>query len=185
MRAEAYSIHMNCSYSHGLDDTALESTLSKLIRQELLTCKVGRIWMAEKRKCVDGKIYTLTDAGGRLWELERCPDWHRYVISSQRLLGNSSRGMIRVACVSEMVGRLCLGAMFASNLITPISRIKVRYIWNTRLQPWKTFERAAILRCQTNDHVNDTKAAVLWDVYQSKRCWWRTIAELDTLDRAC
>ena len=33
MRAEAYSLYMNCSYSHGLDDAELESTLNKLIRQ--------------------------------------------------------------------------------------------------------------------------------------------------------
>lgn len=137
--------------------------------------------MVEKRDFVNGEIYTLTEVGGHLWELERCPDWDRYVISSQRLLGNSQRGMIRIVCPSEVIGRLCLGAMFASDMITPVGRIKVRNIWNARLLPWKLFRRAAILRCQTKDHANDTKATMRWEVYEAKRCWWRTIAELDTL----
>ena len=181
MRTEVYSLHMNCSYSHGLNDADLEMKLASLAARRLISCKVGKIWRVDIREYVEGEIYTMTDSGGHLWELERLPDWDRYITSCQWMLGTGNRGMIRILCPTEETGRLCMGAMFAAGLIAPIGRIRVRNIWDAMLLPWKTFARVTSIRCKTNDNVNDAMFPSHWDVYNARRCWWRDIAELDSL----
>jgi hypothetical protein len=74
-----------------------------------------------------------------------------------------------------------MGAMFAAGLIAPIGRIRVRNIWDAMLLPWKTFGKVKSIRCKTSDNVNDAMFPSLWNVYNARRCWWRDIAELDTL----
>jgi hypothetical protein len=181
LRIEHYSFHMNCLYSHSLNDADLELTLASLVARGLLNCKVGKIWRIETREYVDGKIYALTESGGHLWELERLPDWDRYLTTSQWMLGTNNRGMIRIVCPNEEIGRLCMGAMFAAGLIAPIGRIRVRNIWDAMLLPWKTFGKVKSIRCKTSDNANDAMFPSLWNVYNARRCWWRDIAELDTL----
>jgi hypothetical protein len=183
LRIEDYSFHMNCLYSHSLDDSDLELTLASLVSRGFLRCHVGKVWRVETRDYVDGKIYSMTESGGHLWELERLPDWDRYLATRQWMLGTSNRGMMRIVCPNEEVGRLCMGAMFAAGLIAPIGRIRVRNIWNARLLPWKTFGKVKSIRCKTSDNIHDAMFPILWDVYNAKRCWWRDIAELDSLDR--
>lgn len=182
LRMEDYSFHMNCRYSHSLNDADLERALSSLVMRGLLKCRDGKIWRISTSDYVDGKIYSITDSGGRLWELERLPDWDRFVVACQWKLGTDNRGMIRIVCPSEEIGRLCLGGMFAAGLIAPIGRIKVRNIWNAKLLPWKTFGKVTSIRCKTIDNVNDSVFPLLWDVYNVHRCWWQDIAELDSLE---
>ena len=182
LRIEEYSSHMNCLYSHGLSDADLELTLASLVFRGLLNCKDGKIWRVESRDYVDGKTYTLTNAGGKLWELERRPDWNRYLVTCQWQLSTNSRGMIRIVCPTEDIGRLCMGAMFAAGLITPAGRIRVRNIWDAQLLPWRTFKQVTSIRCKISDNVNDAMFPTHWGVYNAKRCWWRDIAELDSLE---
>ena len=181
LRSDVYPFHMNCSYSHCLNNADLELTLASLEARGLLNCRVGKIWRIDIRDYVDGKIYALTESGGHLWELERLPDWDRYLTTSQWMLGTNNRGMIRIVCPNEEIGRLCMGAMFAAGLIAPIGRIRVRNIWDAMLLPWKTFGKVKSIRCKTSANVNDAMFPSLWNVYNARRCWWRDIAELDTL----
>ena len=67
----------------------------------------------------------------------------------------NNRGMIRIVCPNEEIGRLCKGAMFAAGLIAPIGRIRVRNIWDAMLLPWKTFGKVKSIRYKTSDNVND------------------------------
>jgi hypothetical protein len=181
LRGENYSFHMNCLYSHGLDDAGLALTLTSLVDRGLLHCKLGEIWRVETRDYAAGSIYTMTENGGVLWEVERCPDWNRFLVTSKWELGNNCRGMMRIVSPSEDIGRLCMGAMFAAGLISPLGRIRVRTIWDANLLPWKTFGRVNSIRCKINDNVNDAMFPSRWDVYNMSRCWWRDIAELDSL----
>lgn len=91
LRIEDYSFHMNCLYSHSLTDADLELTLASLVARGFLNCRVGKIWRMETRNYVDGKIYTMTDSGGHLWELARRPDWDRYVATCRWMLGIDNR----------------------------------------------------------------------------------------------
>lgn len=181
LRAENYPFHMNCGYSHGLGDIDLEKSLTTLVERGLLTCKEAMTLRIEFREFRRDKTYALTEAGGRLWELERCPDWDRFLATSTWELGINCRGMIRVVCSNESIGRLCLGSMFAAGLISPVSRIRVRLLRNVRLLPWKAFPRVNSIRYKINDNTNDVMFPAHWDVYNAGRCWWRDIAELDSL----
>jgi hypothetical protein len=183
LRIEDYSFHMNCLYSHSLNDADLELALTSLVARGFLNCRVGKIWRMETRDYVNGNIYSMTESGGHLWELERLPDWDRYLSEWQWLLGSGDRGMIRIVCPTEEVGRLCLGAMFAAGLIAPIGRVRVRNIWDAKLLPWKTFGRVKSIRCKTSDSLNDAMFPAHWDVYNAGRCWWRDIGELDSLGK--
>jgi hypothetical protein len=175
MSSSVYAEHMNCDYNHSLDDTSLRQTIDSLVSRNLISA-IGNSASSNDRR------YVLTEYGGELWELERRPDWQRYVTTTRKL-GNSRSGSIVAICADELIGRKCLGAMFASGLITPTSMICCRELPAKRLIPWKTFPALLALRCRTSDNVHHWPKPIDWDVYESSRCWWRTIRELLTLDR--
>jgi hypothetical protein len=181
LRMENYSLHMNCQYSHGLSDDELKITLNSLIDRGLLRSRIGKVLRKGARAYEDGNLYTITEAGGRLWELERLADWDRFVVSTERALSASLRGVIRIVCRSELVGRLCLGAMFASGSVSPIGPIRARTVWDAKLLPWKVFERVVSVRCQIDARTHGQPMTVHWDVYHASRCWWRDVSELDSL----
>jgi len=174
LSASAYAIHMNCDYSHSLNDDELSAAICSLLSRNLVRF-VGNSANSH------APTYSLTEAGGALWELERKPNWKQYVTTSQKQLGTFSTGSIVAFCVDEIVGRKCLGAMFASGLITPAGAIRSRSLCDKRLVPWKLFPSVYALRCQTTDSVHDAPKSVEWDAYHSSRCWWRSIGELLSL----
>jgi hypothetical protein len=181
LRRDDYSLHMNCQYSHGLTDQELKGTLESLVDRGLVRSRIGKVWQEISGTHNDSCIYSMSETGGRQWELERLADWDRFVVSSRPALPANIRGMIRIVCRSEQVGRLCLGAMFASGLVSPIDRICVRTVWNARLLPWKTFDRVVTVRCKTSNGIFSQQDPVHWDVYNASRCWWRDVSELDSL----
>ncbi len=181
LRIDDYSFHMNCRYSHGLSDPNLERTMASLIERGFVSSRIGKIWRLDLQEFEDGDIYTLTELGGSLWELERLPDCDKFLTTDQWERGTNCRGMMRIVCRSEEIGRRCLGSMFAAGLLSPMGRIRVRHLQSASLLPWKTFENVVSIRCKTNGNVHDGYIPVHWNVYNANRCWWRDIAELDSL----
>lgn len=176
MSSSVYAEHMNCEYNHSLDDVSLRQTIDSLIDRNLLH-------MIGNSVNATDTAYSLTESGGEMWELERQPDWTRYVTTSQNIIGHNPTGSLRVLCNDEQIGRQCIGAMFASGLITPASSIRSRVLCNKRLVPWKSFPVIHALRCRTSDNVDQWPKPVEWDAYNSSRCWWRSIDELLSLRR--
>ena len=176
MASTVYAEHMNCGYSHSLDDDGLRATIDSLLSRNLIQAIGSSVNTTEPR-------FSLTESGGEIWELERQPDWQRYVTTSQRELGNFPTGSIVAFCADQHIGRRCLGAMFASGLITPAGPIRTREIYNKRLLPWKSFSSGYALQCRTSDNVNQWPKPIEWDVYESSRCWWQTVSELQALHR--
>lgn len=174
MSSLVYAEHMNCDYNHALNDADLFDTINSLLARNLIHL-IGNSGNSK------APIYSLTASGGKLWELERRPNWNRYVSTSQKLLGSFLVGSIVATCVTELVGRQCLGSMFASGLITPIRSIRTRQLSEKRLVPWKTFPSIYAVRCRTSDDGRDLLSSVESEVYDSSRCWWRSIDELLTL----
>ena len=176
MSSSAYAAHMNCDYNHSLDDAALHETIASLLSRKLIRSIGNTANSMEWR-------YALSDSGGKLWELERQPDWQRYITTTQKELGNFPAGSIVALCADEQIGRQCLGSMYASGIITPAGAIQTRQMYGKRLVPWKIFPSVFAVRCRTSDSINHAPQPVEWEVYESSRCWWRTIAELQTLRR--
>ena len=183
MRIADYSFHMNCLYSHSLDDEKLRLTLNSLVERRLLHEKIEPIFNFETRDWSNGPRYTLTETGGTLWDRERTPDWNCFVATAHWELGVNSRGMLRILCPDETIGRMCLGSMFGAGLVSPVGRIRVRIIWNVRLLPWKSLDRVYSIRCKTNDSINDVRVRTDWSAYNTRRTWWRDVHELGSLNQ--
>lgn len=179
LRKDDYPFHMNCGYSHGLDDDKLQSVLDFLLVRGLLRRKTEPIFRPETQSCLEGDLYWMTKAGGELWERERVPDWNRFLCSAHWERRTGRGGVTRVVCADEGIAKMCMGAMYASGLITPIGRLRLRTIWDARLLPWKTFPQVHSIRCKTKEDTDDL--ATDWDVYHKMRCWWEDIHELNSL----
>ncbi len=174
LSSNVYSLHLNCLYSHSLDDAELHETLNSLLSRKLIVPIGDPLKSNETR-------YALTEKGGRMWELERKPDWQRYVSTLQKELGMFPTGSITVFCLNRDTGRKCLGAMFAAGMITPGGPIRTRSTFDKRLMPWKNFSHVHVLRCRTLDNVRSSPRPIEWDVYELTRSWWRSIGELIAL----
>ncbi len=174
LSSTVYSQHLNCAYTHALNDAELRETLNSLLLRNLIVPIGDTVKETETR-------YALTESGGRMWELERKPDWRRYVTALQKELGMFSTGSITIFCLDHYTGRKCLGAMFAAGMITPGGPIRTRSMFDKRLLPWKNFSYVHALRCRTLDDVRNSPRTIEWGVYETSRSWWRSIGELIAL----
>ena len=100
-------------------------------------------------------------------------------LALQRQLGVFAIGSQMIYCVDESIGRRCAGAMFASGLVSPIGKLSVRRTFNKRLVPWKTFDCLFAIRFATKDSIDDSSNEVDWNTYNSSKCWWRDLVELN------
>lgn len=174
MTSSVYPIHMNCQYNHSLNDDQLVSTVDSLLSRNLIQQTGNSIGS-------DNPVLTLTEAGGEQWELERQPDWDRFLTISHKQLGCFPTGSIRVLCHDAEIGLKCFGAMFASGTITPTSPIRCRELYGVHLVPWKSFPMVFALRCRTSDsihHLPKRSSLPDVDVYEAIRCWWQSLDEL-------
>jgi hypothetical protein len=164
--SDVYSIHMNVAYEHSMSNEEVEDTLQRLLERKLIANRVD-----------SPDSFTLTPAGGALWESERQPDWQTYVAD------HATHNEKRFACVvlDENIGRLFVAGMFAAGLIVPTNQIKCRTIYKHWLTPWKRVPTAELVRVQTRGQ--EPFQFTNWDVYQSGRDWWRDISELDAENR--
>lgn len=164
--SDVYSIHMNVAYEHSMSNEEVDDTLQRLLERKLIANRVD-----------SPDSFTLTPAGGALWELERQPDWQTYVAD------HGSHNEKRFACIvlDENIGRLFVAGMFAAGLIVPTNQIKCRTIYKHWLTPWKRVPTAELVRVQTRGQ--EPFQFTNWDVYQSGRDWWRDISELDAENR--
>lgn len=183
LRKDNYSFHMNCRYSHGLSDDELQSVLASLVVRGLLHRTTGPIFRLETQSYIDGDLYSMSEAGGELWERERLPDWNRFLCADHWELGSHCRSMVRVVCADERIARMYLGAMYASGQTSPVGRLRVRTVWNVRLLTWKTFSKVQSIRCKTNQNVHGSPSVTDWDLYNEIRCWWQDVRELDSLNQ--
>lgn len=180
MKSSVYPIFMNCRYTHSLDDIELLGVIESLQARELIQV-TGNSNRGNSNEDKD-PVFTLTESGGVQWELERKPNWNRFIVSGQKLLGVFPTGSIRILCTEERLGRQYLGALFASGMITPSSSIKTRAMYNLRLVPWKSFPFAVALRCRTSDSVHHLPKTDFTDAYEAVRSWWVSLDELRHLD---
>lgn len=172
LSAGVYSDYLNVAYTHAYSDAELP---------DVLDCLEARQWIW--KKVIDFKgntrtLFTLSDMGRELWELERNPDWRSYVVTSQRELGPRALGSQMIFCMDETIGRRCGGALFASGLVTPLSGMLVRKLGSRRLIPSKSFDGVFAIRFRTKDRLQTIPRNVDWKVYSDSRCWWRGIKEM-------
>jgi hypothetical protein len=169
LTSDLYSFHMNCCYSHGLPDRELDDVLESLVARNLVRAKAS-----------DGSpelSYTLSSDGGRLWELERRPDWGTYIDARQDCEGIRQS----VLALDETIARQYVGGLFASCLLAPSGKLRVKRIRHCSLLPWRIFGCVTVLRIPI---LHETSLdCPRWDIYEACRNWWCDVGELDTLNK--
>lgn len=168
LASEVYPLHMNFGYSHGLTGHQLQVTLDRMKRRGLIT-------ISSEADDAESAV-TLTPVGGDQWSLERAPVWDRFIFENGSLSGER----FTVVAANESISRRYIGSRIAAGIEVQAGPIGVRRGVSLSLIPWKRFQNMVVLRLarerSTNRHVD-------WDVYESMRTWWTSLAELSKLPR--
>ncbi|WDQ17356.1 hypothetical protein [Rhodopirellula sp. P2] len=166
LASEVYPLHMNVGYSHGLTDSQLHATLLRMQMR-------GLIGISSALDDAESSV-TLTPAGGEQWSLERAPVWDRFIFENGSLSGER----LTVVAANESIGRRYIGSRIAAGIKVQAGPIRVRRGVSASLIPWKRFQNLVVLRLDCDPPTN---RPVDWDVYESMRTWWTSLAELSTL----
>lgn len=164
--SDVYSVHMNVAYEHSMSNEEVDDTLQRLHEGKLIT-----------KRYESPESFTLTPAGGLLWESERRPNWQTYVSEC----GTHNEERFSFVVLDKNIGRLFVAGMTAAGLIVPTNQVQSRTIYNHWLTPWKRVSAAELVRVHVRGE--DPLQFPDWDVYESCRIWWRSINELDALNR--
>jgi hypothetical protein len=172
LRREGFAT-LNLPYTHNLDPPELDALVLRLARAGLL-----RLRRASRRPDL-GPWVTLTPAGGRLWELERTPEWARFLRDSSSPEGPSGSWVLRIRASLASVAEDFLETARACGLYAPVrSRLSRRRV-RARVVPWKPPESLIELRVPLRSE--DSLGVMDWVQYEASRAWWRGIPELTTL----
>lgn len=168
LSTEHYSFHLNCLYDHGLDDDALQQTMTDLAERGLIELKAGE----------DGRPgYWLSRIGGYAWETERSPDWDRYCADHSHHGNEGGNMVLGVACRQESVGRAFVEVGRACGLFSfnPEVLTVSPGSPDDSLAYWRPAEKIVVIEVPL---LGNHAAAVNWKYYEQHRVWWRSIAEL-------
>ena len=173
LRREEF-VALNLPYAHDLDPVTLEAVVRRLAGTGLL-----RLQSAARRPDLGPRV-ELTPAGGRLWELERVPDWWRFCQVSSRPEGPRGVWVLRIRASLASVAEAYLEAAERCGLYSPaMHRLSSRRVVAC-VVPWK--RREPLVELQVPLLPDDPAPAVVdWVRYESSRTWWQTIPELATL----
>jgi hypothetical protein len=173
LRREEFAA-LNLPYTHDLDPVELDAVVRQLAAAGLL-----RLRKAMGRPDLGPWIH-LTAAGGRLWELEREPQWPRFCTDSSRPEGPRGNWILRIRASDAGIASAFLETARACGLYRPeLSRLSRRQV-TASVVPWKPPEplvelRVPLLPAEAASRVAD------WARYDDGRTWWRSIVELATL----
>lgn len=167
---ENYASWHNLPYTHTLEAAALRELIDKLIREGVIT---SRVWGPGYRL-----FYTLTEAGGKLWELERAPDWERYCTDSSTVDDNGNWTLSiespLLTTAKEFVdcARHCLLYRFHPDEMSTTTRTEAKI----STVEWKVFPTVGALSVRTYPLPEANHAD--WNEYENRRTWWRGLVEL-------
>lgn len=173
LRREEF-VALNLPYAHDLDPVTLEVVVRRLAGAGLL-----RLRGAPRRPDL-GPLVELTPAGGRLWELERVPDWSRFCQVSSRPEGPRGIWVLRIRTALASVAEAYLEAAERCGLYSPaMHHLSSRRVV-ARVVLWKRREPLVELQVPLPSE-GSAPAVIDWVRYETGRTWWQSIPELATL----
>jgi len=167
---ENFASWHNLPYSHDLDTGTLEELINKLIGNGILGSTNPGLGNRE--------FYGLTEIGGKLWEVERVPDWDKYCTDSSTIDENGT-WMLSVESPSITTARAFLaGANDCFLYRFHSDEIRMTTLMDTKIAivDWRTFQTVCSISV-TTDPVWETHQ-VDWNEYENNRSWWRSLSEL-------
>ena len=167
---ENYASWHNLPYSHDLETGILRDLMDKLIGNGII-----RSHTSDPGNRV---FYALTEAGGKLWEAERAPDWERYCTDSSTVEENGdwillveSPSMATATAFVDCANH-CLLYGFNQDEFRTTTLIEK----NISTVYWRTFPTVCSMSVTTYPLPKTTRAN--WNEYENKRIWWRSLTEL-------
>lgn len=172
LRRNVYPIHANVGYTHGLADEDLAQVLERNVRQGL--------FQLERHSA--GDHYTLTAAGGSLWEAERAPNWSRYLRDEWLFKGPPGSGpQLRLRSPDPGTIDRFLEANGEVGLLLPArgQRRRTYVLRDAPLVPWRTFHEVHLVLVRVGmDPWPPAWEAVDWRKLAALRTWWRGAPEI-------
>ena len=173
LRRQHFREFSNLPYEHGLDDTALERTLSRLRA-------AGLVRRRRTHVAATGRVMVwlgLTAKGGALWTRERRPDWARYCTDASWPTRGADRWVLSVQSPRLGTARAFLAAATECGLYDADPRhAVVRRRERRPLIPWRVFATVYEIRVP----LRGSSGVVPYHAveYDRRRFWWSTVAEL-------
>lgn len=140
----------------------------------------------ELLRTVDDELRVgLSGAGGNLWELERTPDWRRYVIYFMATDFDTDGNEFWYAEVQSpafdtaaefLEAAIECGLFPEANL----DLMETQEYLDENLVGWRSFEVVYFLRVPCG--VVEADTPVDWDLYEEKRTWWTDLMEWGGLE---
>ncbi|HVJ84085.1 MAG TPA: hypothetical protein VM452_00500 [Caulifigura sp.] len=153
----------------------LRHSLSDHELLELIDRFVANGWLTQTPPPTTGRLagqasYGITAAGGKLWEMERRPDWDRYATDSYCGVP-SPRPSVTIQAFSK---RTCeefwrIGKEVGYFHHTD-GKVRQFAISDNGLIPWKWFERVHVLIAFLDDEIS---SRCCWSRFEEQRTWWR------------
>lgn len=170
LRRASFSTTFN-SHSHDLDDSELELTLARLRDRGLVVEECH-----SETRCI-----RLTERGGELWSLERCPVWEMYASEhyDETISGKPFVTVVATAASTRDDFLRLKGPGGAWQLED--CRVRNFEIDRHELLTWRSFRRlfVAVAMNFDNDHyVTPTEFQQIYAVLEEQRTWWRNVFEL-------
>jgi len=173
LRRQHFREFHNLPYEHGLDDTALGQTLTRLHAAGLVRRRQGRV-------PATGRVLiwvSLTAKGGVLWTRERRPDWARYCTDASWPIHGADSWVLSVQSPTLGTARAFLATAADCGLYDADPRdAVVRRRERRRLIPWRVFTPVYELRIPLRASFRGVPYNA--NEYDRRRVWWRDIAEL-------
>jgi hypothetical protein len=167
---ENYASWHNLPYSHDLDIGALRELIDKLIGNGILR--------SANRRPGNKEFYGLTEAGGKLWEVERAPDWERYCTDSSTMDEDGTwilfveSPSITTAKAFMVCASDCLLYRFNPDEVRTITQLDA----HISTVDWRGFQTVCSISVTTYPFLETHH--VDWNEYENKRSWWRSLTEL-------
>ena len=167
---ENYASWHNLPYSHSLETKVLRDLIYRLVENGILSSHPSDL---------DGTIfYGLTEAGGKLWEVERVPNWERYCTdystedeTGQWMLSVESPAAATVQAFIDCATH-CRLFGFKQEEIRRTTLIEEK----PSIVYWKAFSTVYSMSVPMNALMDAN--LVDWQEYERRRSWWRTLTEL-------
>lgn len=167
---ENYASWHNLPYSHHLETNVLRDLIHRLVENGIIRLHTSGF--------DDTLFYGLTEAGGKLWEVERVPNWDRYCTdySTQDETGHWT---LSVESPSISTAQSFMDCADHCGLYG-FKPDEIRITTLIEAQPttiyWKTFSTVYSISVPTYA-LPDTNQ-VDWNEYERRRFWWRSLTEL-------
>src|SRR5215216_1219824 len=164
---ENYGSWHNLPYSHGMEAEILRNLVDKLICNGIITSQTS----SPRNKV----FYALTEAGGKLWEAERAPNWERYCTDSSTQEENGNWTLVvespSVATAKAFVDCAddCLLYRFNRDEIKMTTSIEQ----SLSTVYWRAFPVVCSISVPTHPLPDLTRAD--WNEYENSRIWWRSL----------